>query len=79
VQVTDLQLEPILQTLVTLDWVGRLEPTSEGDPVRYVLLVDPQSTVLDPLIQELLLPATDASARLWQSGRLSGMALKDAL
>ena len=79
VQVTDLQLEPILQTLVTLDWVGRLEPTSEGDPVRYVLLVDPQSTVLDPLIRELLLPDTDATARLWHSGRLSGMALKDAL
>ena len=79
VQVTDLQLEPVLQTLVTLDWVGRLEPTSEGDPVRYVLLVDPQSTVLDPLIRELLLPDTDATARLWQSGRLSGMILKDAL
>lgn len=79
VQVTDLQLEPVLQTLVTLDWVGRLEPVSEGDPTRYVLLVDPQSTVLDPLIRELLLPDTDTSARLWQSGRLSGMALKDAL
>jgi membrane protein len=79
VQVTDLQLEPVLQTLVTLDWVGRLEPTSEGDPTRYVLLVDPQSTVLDPLIRELLLPDTEATTRLWQSGRLSGMALKDAL
>jgi hypothetical protein len=41
--------------------------------------VDPQSTVLDPLIRELLLPDTDATARLWQSGRLSGMILKDAL
>lgn len=79
VQVTDLQLEPVLQTLVTLDWVGRLEPTLEGDPTRYVLLVDPQSAVLDPLIRELLLPDTEATARLWQSGRLSGMALKDAL
>ncbi len=78
-QVTDLQIEPVLQTLVTLDWVGRIEPAAEGDPARYVLLVDPQSTPLDPLVRELLLPDTASTARLWQSGRLAGLPLKDAL
>ncbi len=78
-QVTDLQLEPVLQTLVTLDWVGRLEPGSEGEAARYVLLADTQATTLDPLVRELLLPDTASTARLWQSGRFAGLALKDAL
>lgn len=78
-QVTDLQLEPVLETLVMLDWVGRLEEAAQGEGPRYVLLADLTSTTLDPLIQALLLPASPATARLWQSGRLSGLALKDAL
>lgn len=76
---TDLQLEPVLHTLVTLDWVGRLDEVRPGEDARYLLLADTNSTGLDPLIQALLLPATEATACLWQSGRLSGLALKDAL
>ncbi len=78
-QVTDLQLEPVLETLMALDWVGRLDEAAQGDGPRYLLLADLPSTTLDPLIQALLLPATPTTARLWQSGRLSGLPLKDAL
>jgi membrane protein len=77
--VTDLQLEPVLQTLVTLDWVARLDDAGPGELARYVLLADLPSTALDPLVRALLLPASDSTARLWQSGRLSGLTLKEAL
>lgn len=77
--VTDLQLEPVLQTLVTLDWVARLDDAGPGELARYVLLADLPSTALDPLVRTLLLPASDSTARLWQSGRLSGLTLKEAL
>ncbi|MEY4710897.1 MAG: hypothetical protein RIS88_347 [Pseudomonadota bacterium] len=77
--VTDLQLEPVLETLAALDWVGRLDEVAPGEAARYVLLADLPSTLLGPLVQALLLPATPATARLWQSGRLSGLTLKDAL
>lgn len=78
-QVTDLQLEPVLQTLVTLDWVGRLEEAADGEASRFVMLADLPSTTLDPLIEALLLPSTPTTQRLWQSGRLSGLTLQEAL
>ncbi len=78
-QVTDLQLEPVLDTLVELDWVGRLEEAREDDAPRQVLLVEVASTPLDPLVQRLLLPETEATARLWHSGRLNGLRLSDAI
>ncbi len=76
---TDLQLEPVIDTLVELDWVGRLEEASEDDAPRQVLLVEVASTPLDPLVQRLLLPETEATARLWHSGRLNGLRLSDAI
>jgi membrane protein len=78
-QVDILQLEPVLQTLVQLDWIGRLNEVDDHDATRYVLLVDVQGTALEPLMRHLLLPQTEATARLWASGRLSGVYLKDVL
>jgi membrane protein len=74
-----LQLEPVLETLVALDWIGRLNEVDDEENTRYVLLADAQSTALEPLMRHLLLPASDATARLWQSGRLSSVYLKDVL
>ncbi len=74
-----LQLEPVLQTLVQLDWIGRLNEVDDHEGTRYVLLADAQSTSLEPLMRHLLLPASDAADRLWQSGKLSHLYLKDAL
>jgi membrane protein len=78
-EVDPLQLEPVLETLVQLDWIGRLNETDDEADTRYILLADTQSTALEPLIRHLLLPQTDATARLWQGGQLSRIYLRDAL
>lgn len=78
-EVDVLQLEPVLQTLVQLDWIGRLNEVEDQAGTRYVLLADAQSTALEPLMRHLLLPASEATAKLWQTGRLSQVYLKDVL
>lgn len=79
-EVDGLQLEPVLDLLVQLDWVGRLsEDGGNAADARYVLLADPQSTALEPLMRQLLLPSAESTRRLWQSGRLSALYLKDVL
>ncbi|MCC2635991.1 MAG: putative rane protein [Ramlibacter sp.] len=74
-----LQLEPVLQTLVQLDWIGRLNEVDDHDATRYVLLADPASTALEPLMRHLLLPESEATARLWSTGRLSSIYLRDVI
>jgi membrane protein len=78
-EVDILQLEPVLQTLVDLDWIGRLNEVDDQAATRFVLLADAQSTALEPLMRHLLLPSTAATAKLWTSGRLSSLYLKDVL
>jgi len=78
-EVEPLQLEPVLQTLVQLDWIGRLNEIEDQEATRYVLLADEQSTALEPLMRHLLLPQSEATAKLWQTGRLSAVYLKDVL
>jgi membrane protein len=74
-----LQLEPVLQTLVQLDWIGRLNELDDESETRYVMLADAKSTSLEPLMRHLLLQPTDATARLWSSGRLSSIYLHEVL
>ncbi|NML46512.1 YihY family inner membrane protein [Ramlibacter sp. G-1-2-2] len=78
-EVDILQLEPVLQALVQLDWIGRLNELDDHEGTRYMLLADTQSTALEPLMRQLLLPSADSTARLWQSGRLSSIYLADVL
>lgn len=78
-EVDALQLEPVLHTLVTLDWIGRLNEVEDEAATRYLLLADVQSTALEPLMRHLLLPASDATSKLWETGRLSAIYLKDVL
>jgi membrane protein len=78
-EIDSLQLEPVLETLAQLDWVGRLNEVDDPDGTRYVLLADVQSTALEPLIRHLLLPHSDATAKLWESGQLSRLYLKDVV
>ncbi|HWI83082.1 YihY family inner membrane protein [Ramlibacter sp.] len=73
------QLEPVLETLVELDWVGRLNEIEDEEHTRYVLLADTRSTALEPLMRHLLLPHSEATARLWKSGQLSSVYLSDVL
>src|SRR3954470_7329246 len=78
-EVDVLQLEPVLHTLVQLDWVGRLNELDDQEGARYVMLADVQSTAVEPLMRHLLLPVSDATQKLWQSGRLSALYLKDVV
>jgi membrane protein len=77
--VDPLQLQPVLDTLVQLDWVGRLNELEEGRPMRFVLLVDPESTPLEPLLAQLLLPHTEQTGRLWERSAWSRLRLADAI
>jgi membrane protein len=74
-----LQLEPVLETLVGLDWVGRINEIEDEERTRYILLADPESTVLVPLLRQLLLPENAATGRLWSSTGLANAALKDVV
>lgn len=78
-EVESLQLEPVLQILVQLDWIGRLNEVDDHEHTRFVLLADAQSTALEPLMRHLLLPASEATSKLWSSGRLSSIYLRDVL
>ena len=78
-EVDQLQLEPVLEILVQLDWVGRLNEVDDAAGMRYVLLADAQSTSLEPLMRHLLLPPNESTAGVWRSGAWTGLYLKDIL
>ena len=70
-----LQVEAVLELLVELDWVARLD---EGGPSRHVLLADPARTAAAPLIDALLLRAEPATRAFRERAGLDAMTL-DAL
>jgi membrane protein len=59
-----LQLEPVLQALLSLNWIGQLADQEGDKEPRYVLLADPDRTVLEPLVNKLLLEPSAATAKL---------------
>nr|WP_315187159.1 YihY family inner membrane protein [uncultured Albidiferax sp.] len=84
-QVDTLQLEPVLAALGGLDWVGRLD---EADPLdttakprepRLLLLVNPDTTLLLPLVDQLLLTPAPALENLWKNSGRRSMYLRDVL
>jgi membrane protein len=83
-QVDALQLEPVLNTLGALDWVGRLDEvvTAGGSTVReprLLLLADPDATVLSPLVELLLLTPAPALDNLWKNSDRRNLRLRDVL
>jgi membrane protein len=78
-EVDALQLEPVLETLVVLDWIGRVNEARDEEETRYVLLADPPTTRMEPLVRLLLLPSAPATAGLWRSARLADVTLRDAI
>jgi membrane protein len=78
-QVDVRQLEPVLETLEALDWVGQLQDARGDAESRYLLLADPASTALEPLMQQLLLEKTESVKKLWEKARWPTMSLRDAL
>ncbi|MBH9575700.1 YihY family inner membrane protein [Inhella proteolytica] len=63
-RIEPLQLEPVLETLLRLDWIGRLE---EEGAQRLVLLRNPQETLAAPLLQALLVGRSPATLGLWRA------------
>jgi membrane protein len=78
-EIETLQLEPVLETLVTLDWIGRVNEVEEEEQTRYILLADVRATALAPLMRELLLPQSQATEKLWQNRQLSRVCLADVI
>ncbi len=79
-----LQLEPALETLMALDWIGRLASDEEAggatEPeARFVMLAQPDSTLLAPLMQKLLLDRTATTEPLWQNDRWASLRLADVM
>ena len=78
------QIQPVLQALAKLDWVGAVQPPDafgslESTEPRYVLLVDPHRTLVEPLVQALLLAPTPATEPLWQRAQIDSMSLAELI
>lgn len=71
-----LQIEPLLEQLMVLDWIGRLDEDEGG---RFVLLADPARTPAVALIDALLLPRASATDGLRRHARFDTMLLADLL
>ncbi len=77
-RVSVLQLEPALEALTALGWIGQL--FEEGDlESRYILMADPDTTMLEPLMQLLLLDKADSTLPLWAAGGWSRLMLRQVL
>ncbi len=78
-QVDVLQLEPVLETLLALDWAGQLDEAKVNTEARYLLMADPDSTRLEPLLERLLLDKSTSLSRFWSNGAWPHLRLRDAL
>ena len=82
-RVDGLQLAPVLEALTALDWVGQVNDAAVGEAgvpeSRYVLLANPGTTPLAPLVQRLLLERSESLQPLWSKARLDGLLLEDVL
>ncbi len=75
-RIDPLQLEPLVDLLVEMDWVARLD---EGGIARHVLLCDPATTSLAPLVGQLLLAPGAASSAFRRGTGLDRLTLAQAL
>jgi membrane protein len=71
-----LQVEPLLDRLVGLDWVARLD---EPGPPRYLLLCDPAQTPVASLVGQLLLAPSASLVGFWREAAFDRMPLAEAL
>ncbi|MFT3856371.1 MAG: YihY family inner membrane protein [Aquabacterium sp.] len=74
-----LQIEPLLETLRALDWIGLLDEQDADHGGRFVLLCDPDKTVLAPLLGELLLRPDGFTQDFWDHAGFDTMTLRQAL
>ena len=75
-RIDPLQIEPTIDALVSLDWVGRLD---EEGSARYALICEAEKTPLAPLLaSQLLTPSAELSA-FWQQAGFDRMSLQTLL
>ena len=78
-----LQLEPVLDVLMGMGWVVQVNETAAGAPgsadARHLLLADPATTAMEPLVQRLLLERTGPLERFWANTGLEVLKLADVL
>jgi membrane protein len=78
-RVDPLRLDSVLETLRQLDWVGQIDEARRGEGARHVLLADPDTTLLAPLLQRLLLRRDELTEGLWQRSAWETLRLRDVL
>jgi len=78
-QVEVLQLEPVIEILTALDWVGELRVAREGESARLVLLADVMSTPAAPLAERLLLERTAGTRSAWERTGMARLHIADLL
>ena len=78
-QLDVLQIEPALEALVALDWIGQINAAADEVEARYLLLADPDATPLEPLMNMLLLEKTPSTQNLWENARWPFVSVRDAL
>lgn len=78
-RVSALGIDSALEALVEIDWVARLDDDANPDGPRYVLLVDPAQTPLEPLVQTLLLRHSSSTDALWERAQFAQARLGDVL
>lgn len=71
-----LQIDPLLETFIGIDWIGRLDEPGEA---RYVLLADPATTLAEPGLAALLLEPAPDLGPFWKQARFDQMKLGDLL
>ena len=74
-----LQIEPVLEVLRGLDWVGLLDEAQGDEAGRMVLMCDPATTPIAPLAGQLLLRPDAVTAAFWQRSGLHELTLAQVL
>ncbi len=75
-QTDPLQMGPILDQLISLDWVARLD---EPKSPRYVLICEPEKTLAAPLITVFLLEPSPDVMGLWNHAHFDKIQLQTIL
>ncbi len=76
INVDPLQVDAVISALIDIDWVGRLE---EYGDARYVLLVEPAATTVEPLVGKLLLDPTPDLEPVWRRAGFGQLRLAEIL
>lgn len=74
-----LQIEPLLETLQGLDWIGLLDEPQSAHGGRFILLCDPGTTLMAPLVGDVLLRPDGFTQGFWSQAGLDDMTLAQAL